>query len=81
MVSIPFTNAHREQVDVFIELVKEGNGLNDHVIDTVDVEFQFGAGIRVAETELGFCYVVCLKTFEEFSGVKTDASDELLSFF
>jgi hypothetical protein len=55
--------------------------LNDHVIDTVDVEFQFGAGIRVAETELGFCYVVCLKTFEEFSSVKTDASDELLSFF
>lgn len=35
---VPFSDTHGEGVDVFVELVGEGDGLDDHVVRTVDVE-------------------------------------------
>lgn len=39
MVGVPFTDPHSEQVDILIKLIKEGDRLNDHVVHTVNVEF------------------------------------------
>jgi hypothetical protein len=53
--------------------------LDDHVIDSVDVELEFGAGVGVAETELRFLDIVCLEAFEEFGGMEANTADEFLS--
>lgn len=46
-------NTHGEGVDVFVQLVQQGNGLDDHVVHPVDVEFDFGSGVAVAKPQLG----------------------------
>lgn len=38
MVAVPLAYAHREEVDVLVELVEERDGLDDHVIDPIHVE-------------------------------------------
>ena len=38
MPSIPFSTSHREGVEIFVELVRERDGLNDHVVGSVHVE-------------------------------------------
>ena len=43
-------NSHGESIDIFIELIEQSNRLNDHVIDTIDVELDFSTGIGMAET-------------------------------
>ena len=35
---IPLTHAHRKGVDVLVELVQEGDGLDDHVVGASGVE-------------------------------------------
>ena len=37
--AIPLLDAHGERVDVLIESVEQRNGLNDHVVLSVDIEF------------------------------------------
>ena len=37
-IAIPLTNLHRKQVDILVELVEEGNSLDDHVVYLVDIE-------------------------------------------
>lgn len=58
VVAIPFPDAHREQVDVLVELVEQGDSLDDHVVDTVHVKLQLRAREGVTETELRFRQVV-----------------------
>jgi hypothetical protein len=43
-------NAHGEGIDIFVQLIEQSNRLNDHVVNTVDVELDFGSGIGVAKT-------------------------------
>lgn len=81
VVAIPLADSHGKEVDIFVKLVKKGNSLDNHVIDTVDVELQFCAGVRVAETELGLHDIVALEALEEFCGMETDTANELLGFF
>jgi hypothetical protein len=45
---VPFSDSHGEGVDVLVELVGERNGLDDHVVRTVDVEL----GRRNVEADL-----------------------------
>ena len=52
--------------------------MDDHVVDPVHVELEFGARVRMTETELGFDEVVGVETFEEFVGVLTDAAEDFL---
>lgn len=49
--NLPHT--HGEGVDVFVQLIQQGDGLDDHVVGPVDVEFDFGSGVAVAEAKLG----------------------------
>ena len=55
--------------------------MDDHVVHPVHVKLEFCAGIRVAETELGFDEVVGVEAFEEFVGVLTDAAEDFLGVF
>jgi hypothetical protein len=36
--SVPFSNSHGESVEILVELVGKGDGLDDHVVTSVDVE-------------------------------------------
>lgn len=53
MINGNLPNTHGEGVDVFVQLVQQSNGLDDHVVCPVDVEFDFGSGVAVTETQLG----------------------------
>lgn len=46
-------NAHGEGVDVFVQLVQQGDGLDDHVVRPVDVELDLGPGVAVTQPQLG----------------------------
>jgi len=39
MIPVPLAYPHGEEIDVLVKLVKERDGLDDHVIDPVNVEF------------------------------------------
>ena len=69
VVSIPFAYPHREQVDILVELIKESNCLDDHVVNPVDVELQLGARIGVTQAKLSFRQVIALQTYEELGGM------------
>lgn len=58
VVAVPFADAHREQINVLVELVEQGDSLDDHVVDTVHVELQLCAREGVTETELRLRQVV-----------------------
>lgn len=47
-------HTHGECVDVLIQLVEEGDWLDDHVICPIDVELDFGSGVTVTQTQLSF---------------------------
>ena len=38
MPSVPFSASHGEGVEIFVELIRERDGLDDHVVGSVDVE-------------------------------------------
>lgn len=45
-------DTHGESVDVFVQLIQQSNGLDDHVVDPVDIELYFSSGVAVAKTQL-----------------------------
>jgi len=81
VIAVPLSYAHGEQVDILVELVEEGDGLYDHVVYTVDVEFQFSAGVGVAETELSFDEVGSVEALEKLWCVEADAAKDFLGGF
>ena len=64
MVAVPLVYGHREEIDVLVELVKQGDGLDDHVVDVVHVELELRARVGMAEAKLRLGEVVRLQTFE-----------------
>lgn len=75
--SIPLAHAHGKSVDVLVELVEQGDRLDDHVVGAVDVELYLGARVGVTKAELGAAHVAHLEAGEELLGVETDATDDL----
>ena len=63
MVPIPLLDTHSKQVDVLVQLVEESNGMYDHVVDMVHVEFETGASVKVSKTELCVDEVLVVETF------------------
>lgn len=47
-------HTHGECVDVLIQLVEEGDWLDDHVVCPIDIELDFGSGVTVTQTQLSF---------------------------
>lgn len=45
-------DTHGEGVDVFVQLIQQSNGLDDHVIYPVDIKLDFSSGVAVAKTQL-----------------------------
>lgn len=74
---VPFAHAHRERVDVLVELVEECDRLDDHVVRAVHVELHLGARVGVSKSELRAREVAHLEASEELLGVHTDATDDL----
>lgn len=66
-------NAHGKSVDVFVQLVQQGDGLDDHVVRPVDVEFDFGSGVAVAQPQLGLGGRQASQAFHQGVEVHTDA--------
>ena len=64
-------NAHRECIDIFVELIEQSNGLDDHVIHTIDIELDFGTGIGVAETQLSFVLILIGQALHQLREMKT----------
>ena len=52
MVGIPLADPHAEGVDVLVQLVEQGNTLDDHVVALVNVELHLGPAVRVRESQL-----------------------------
>ena len=46
--SVPFSHSHGEGVDVLVELIEEGDSLNDHVVGSIDVELYFPSRVGVS---------------------------------
>ena len=79
MVGIPLSHAHRERVDVLVQLVQQSDCLNDHVVDSVDVELDFGPGVRVAETELRLGFGRRRQASHKVGEVKTNPAKDLFN--
>lgn len=45
-------DTHGESVDIFVQLIQQSDGLDDHVVDSVDIELHFSSGVAVAKTQL-----------------------------
>jgi hypothetical protein len=50
-------DSHCKGVDIFIQLVQQGNSLDNHVITLVDVELHFCARIRMSQSKLSFLQI------------------------
>jgi len=50
-------DSHGKGVDVFIQLVQQGNSLDNHVITLVDVELHFCTRIRMSQSKLRFLQI------------------------
>ena len=44
MPAVPFTHAHGKGVEVLVELIKQGDGLDDHVVGPAGVELDLWVG-------------------------------------
>ena len=49
--AVPLAHAHRERVDVLVELVEECDRLDDHVVRAVHVELHLGARVGVSKSD------------------------------
>jgi hypothetical protein len=45
-------DAHAKRVNVLVNLVKNADGLDDHVVRAVHIELDLGARVAVSETKL-----------------------------
>lgn len=69
-------NSHGESVDVFVQLIQQRDGLDDHVVHPVHVELDLRPRVAVAETQLGLGRGQRGQTFDQRVEVKTDAWKE-----
>jgi hypothetical protein len=69
VISIPFSYTHGEEIDIFVELIEESNGLDYHVVYTVDVELQFGPRVGMTKPELSFGEIVRLESLQKLWGM------------
>lgn len=45
-------DSHWEWVNIFIQGIKEENGLDDHVIHSINIELYLGSAVTMPQTEL-----------------------------
>jgi len=80
MPRVPFSASHGEGIEIFIQLIQERDTLDDHVIDSIDIEFDLGSRVSVSETSLRLEEITFLEFFDELFEMNSDASDEFHDF-
>jgi hypothetical protein len=75
---VPLTNTHGEGVNGLVKLVKDGDGLNDVVVVTLDGELDLSAGVGVTQTKLGGIHVALAELVQQLGEVQTDATEKIL---
>ena len=63
----------------FIELVNKGNGLNDHVVHSIDIELDLGPGVGVTQTKLCHGLLFQFELFDNLVNMNSDPSANFLS--
>jgi len=71
-------DSHRVDVDLLVQVVEQGNGLDDHRVDLVRRELELESGHRVTETEGHGVQVLLLNTTEERRELLSDTSVKVL---
>ena len=66
-------DAHWESVDILVELIEKADGLNDHVVGSVHVEFHLRPRVAVTKTKLGLTLGHIAQTFHQPRKVKTNS--------
>lgn len=77
MPPVPLLDTHGVDVELLVEVVKEGNRLDDHDIDLVGAEAELEAGEGVGETEGHGVHVVLLDAVEEVRELLADTAEEI----
>lgn len=54
-------DSHRKGVDIFVQSIKQEYGLDDHIINPVDIELDFCAAVAMPQTQLGLLQVIWLQ--------------------
>lgn len=70
-------DAHGESVDVLVHLIQKSNGLNDHVVGTVNVELDLATGVAVTQTELSTLEIALLELLQELVAKEADTADKI----
>ena len=54
-------DSHGEGIDILIESIKKEDSLNDHIVNTVNIELDLCPAITVPQTKLRFLQVTRLQ--------------------
>lgn len=73
----PLLQSHTKCVDIFIQLLNEGNGLNNWFVLPVYVGGALVSGEAVTKTELGSLDIIVLNLLHDFHEVSSDSSVQL----
>jgi len=76
VVGVPLPHPHGERVDVLVQLIEQSDALDDHVVRTVDVEFDLAPRVGVTQTELGLTGSLGRQVLDQLVEVETDATDD-----
>lgn len=74
--AVPFTDTHGEKVDILVELVKQSDSLNDHVVGSVHVELDFGTRVGMTKTEASLNEVVDLEAGKKLLGMQSKTTNK-----
>jgi hypothetical protein len=76
---VPFADSHGESVDSLVELVQDGNSLDDVVVVTLDGKLHLGTGVGVTKTELGGVHITLAQLLQQLAGVETNTTKKILN--
>lgn len=78
MPSVPFLHAHGVCVELLVEDVEAGNGLDDHGVDLIGRKLELVTGERVRKTEAGRVHLSRDKIWDERGHVLADGAVDIL---
>jgi len=74
---VPFSESHHVVIDFLVQVLVEGNGLDDHGINLIGGELQFESTESVGKTHGHFSQSFGGQTVDQTGDVESDASHEL----
>lgn len=75
--AVPFADTHGEGVDRLVELVDDGDSLDDVVVVLLDGELDLSTRVGVTKTELRRRNIAFTETLEELSSVETETTEHV----